>query len=296
VSGCQCHTIFVMLLFVIHMVWTLADVKANLIPRGFVGPLLPYFLDSKNPHQPMNIYRSALENASVGALNAKFIKENAHLVKPLSTSPRSWADSLVRKYQRGNLQDWVKKGISQTGGWGKVGSDLRVGQLFVPVGRRLKNATRKWIPRKMYDAGLRAKALATVARKMRQNFRPWLLTGVRKGKWMYPGVNYIGPGNKLNEGKPVSYHDRLAYVHDHQYDYLQRKGVNPYFTFNEADRQMLRNVDTRNDQGMAEWLGMNAKRVFKSDRTSVPNIPSWESKYGNVTSEVSRPRRKAWRR
>jgi len=125
-----------------------------------------------------------------------------------------------------------------------------------------------------------AKALYTVGRKMYSNAIPWFLTGVTKGKWMYPGSRYIGPGNRLNEGKPLSYHDRLAYQHDHQYSFLQSKNINPYFTFNEADREMLSKVDTTNDEGMAEWLGMSAKRVFRSNRQKVPRFREWENKYG----------------
>lgn len=102
----------------------------------------------------------------------------------------------------------------------------------------------------------------------------------RTGAITYPGSRYIGPGNKLDEGEPLTYHDRLAYVHDHQYDELMKKGINPYFTFNEADKQMLRDADFRTVQGAAVALGIGAKRVFRRDKTKVSQPQSWEVKYG----------------
>lgn len=102
----------------------------------------------------------------------------------------------------------------------------------------------------------------------------------RTGAITYPGSRYIGPGNKLDEGKPLTKHDRLAYVHDHQYSELMEKGVNPYFTFNEADVQMLRDADFRTIQGAAVALGIGAKRLFRRDRTKVSQPLPWEVQYG----------------
>lgn len=36
-------------------------------------------------------------------------------------------------------------------------------------------------------------------------------------KFLYPGHNYLGPGNPLNNGTPVSNADRIAEKHDWQY-------------------------------------------------------------------------------
>lgn len=112
---------------------------------------------------------------------------------------------------------------------------------------------------------------------------PSSAVGAATGKgWLYPGSRYIGPGNPNNNGKPTSYSDELAYVHDHQYSYLQRLGVNPYTTFNQADREMLANVDTTKPGGWAIYLGINAKRIFPNDDTPVPKIPSWDQLYGDA--------------
>lgn len=108
----------------------------------------------------------------------------------------------------------------------------------------------------------------------------------RTGAITFPGSRYIGPGNKLNEGRPTSYADRLAYVHDHQYAELQRKGVNPYTTFNMADRQMLAQNRVNTVEGAAVALGIGAKKIFKADYTPVSSVPSWEQKYG----PASKPR------
>lgn len=276
----------------ILMLWTLDDVKASRIPRGFVGPLLPYFMDSKNPHQPMNIYKKALENASTEHLNEHYAKQVVLPAKKPEPKHWGWADT-VRKHLAENPdypKQWV---LDKARELGIVHTPLAMlrGQRFIPAGRFIANRAKKYVPKRLVDNYKRIRALKTVVSKMKRNAVPWLVTGITKGKWMYPGVNYIGPGNKLNEGKPVSYHDRLAYVHDHQYDYLQKKGINPYFTFNEADREMIRNVDTRNDEGMAEWIGMNAKRIFKSNREPVPVIQPWEVKYGGAAKPRQRPRR-----
>lgn len=106
----------------------------------------------------------------------------------------------------------------------------------------------------------------------------------KTGALTFPGSNYIGPGNQLDMGKPTSKADRLAYVHDHHYSELEKKGVNPYFTFNEADRQMLKNNDATTKHGMAVALGINAKRIFKNDYTPVSKVDPWEKKYGGERS------------
>lgn len=125
-----------------------------------------------------------------------------------------------------------------------------------------------------------AKAGATLVGKTFV-YSPAIVTRALRGRGLvYPTSKYIGPGNKLDEGKPVDAADALAYVHDHQYSELLQKGKSPYFTFNEADREMLRNVDVTTDKGLAEYLGISAKRIFKSDRTPVSKVDPWAVKYG----------------
>lgn len=125
-----------------------------------------------------------------------------------------------------------------------------------------------------------ANAFRTLINKTGKN-APGIMQKAVSGKGLtYPGTRYIGPGNKLNEGKPKSKADRAAYVHDHEYDQLLKKGVNPYTTFNRADRKMIKNADLTTDEGLALWLGMNAKRIFRRDSTELDKVEPWEAKYG----------------
>lgn len=75
-----------------------------------------------------------------------------------------------------------------------------------------------------------------------------------------PGYKYLGPGNKLNKGKPLNYNDWVAYLHDHGYDKLLKQGKNPYLKYNEADRVAEASF-TNSDYG-----GALGKLFFKGKR------------------------------
>ena len=100
----------------------------------------------------------------------------------------------------------------------------------------------------------------------------------RGGGVIYPGSNYIGPGNSLDAGRPTSQADAVAREHDYQYDYLQKQGVDPYFTWNEADRKAVRKVKTTSPSGAAVWAGLNQKRIFRRDDTPVPEVRKYGEK------------------
>lgn len=53
--------------------------------------------------------------------------------------------------------------------------------------------------------------------------------------WSLPGYKYLGPGNKLDKGKPNNRNDDVAYHHDVAYDKYIKKGKNPYLSYNDAD-------------------------------------------------------------
>ena len=269
---------------------------------GFIGPLLPYFKDYNNPFQPSNIANQfRAEAARKGyPFEDEAALANKYLQQFFGTSVNTSAEAI-----RNRVSEFVSNQSRNDDGLGPYQNDalvprslrINAARAYGQLSKRFTQSKVFWQKLKPYVGAVRkhfqrVRALKTVVSKMKRNAVPWLVTGVTKGKWMYPGVNYIGPGNKLNEGKPVSYHDRLAYIHDHQYDYLQKKGVNPYFTFNEADREMLKHVDTTNDEGMAEWLGMNAKRIFKSNRVAVPKIRSWEEMYGKAPTRRGSQKKK----
>ncbi|BES97534.1 Hypothetical protein NTJ_10348 [Nesidiocoris tenuis] len=59
-------------------------------------------------------------------------------------------------------------------------------------------------------------------------------------KFLFPGCNYLGPGNPLENGKPTCYADSLARQHDHEYDRaVCREDVR------EADRKFIKGCASR---------------------------------------------------
>lgn len=116
---------------------------------------------------------------------------------------------------------------------------------------------------------------------------PSIAYGAVRGRGIvYPGTNYIGPGNPLSSGRPKSYHDNLARTHDYQYQYLMDKGVDPYFSWNQADREMVKKADPTTLEGAAVLMGINPKRIFRRDRTKVPVIAPYKA---NGSAVVQNP-------
>ncbi len=76
-----------------------------------------------------------------------------------------------------------------------------------------------------------------------------------------PGYNYLGPFNDLNNGPPTNPTDAAAKRHDEAYDKLQKEGVNPYTTYNDADEAFIQEVE--NDIG-----GLIGKSVFKAKKAA----------------------------
>lgn len=139
------------------------------------------------------------------------------------------------------------------------------------VTARNLNNIRRYLPQSIYY-GVRGSP--SVLRRWRQD-----------GAIVYPGSRYIGPGNKLDEGHPRFHNDHLAYVHDHQYDELEKKGVNPYFTWNEADREMLSKTQFNTPSGAAIGLFIGGKRIFPTDRTKVTKVEPYTIKYGSKSKK-----------
>lgn len=102
-----------------------------------------------------------------------------------------------------------------------------------------------------------------------------IVSGLTGGGWLYPGSHYIGPGNPIGKGEPapVSAMDNLARTHDYQYSQLMEKGVDPYFTYNRADEELVQKADLTTAQGWALYIGMTLKKVLPSDYTSVDPVP-----------------------
>lgn len=88
--------------------------------------------------------------------------------------------------------------------------------------------------------------------------------GAARGKGIvYPGSKYIGPGNPMDLGKPMSSADAAAYLHDKDYDRLLKKGVKPaklYAGFSEADKRLMKRSDITTKHGLVTYGGMAIKK------------------------------------
>lgn len=74
-------------------------------------------------------------------------------------------------------------------------------------------------------------------------------------KFLFPGHNYLGPGNPLDNGEPVDNADKIARVHDNEYN----NAVNSSDVF-ASDRKAIFN--------------------FSKDFVSDPNLPSLAGAFG----------------
>lgn len=90
----------------------------------------------------------------------------------------------------------------------------------------------------------------------------------RKPKgWVLPGFKYLGPFNQLRSGKAKNRVDQAALRHDYAYDSYLKNKVNPYFKFNKADKQFLKDIES--DSSVAGYL---AKGVFKTKQLIAPEL------------------------
>lgn len=176
-------------------------------------------------------------------------KDGLMLIKSLKKRSKKIGVSLAKPYK--SKMKMVRKGASSLASFKKKAGRVRKDRLLLPL-------------------------TGPAAIKKGLNNAPSIMRGAAQGKgFLYPGSKYIGPGNKLDSGKPTSQADAVAREHDYQYDYLLKKGKNPYWTFNEADRHAIRRVKTHTPAGAAVFMGLSAKRLLPSDRTPVPLIPDY---------------------
>lgn len=123
----------------------------------------------------------------------------------------------------------------------------------------------------------------------KRNIPTFIYTGITEGRATWPGHKYLGPGNRMDLGEPTTYADHMAYEHDMRYGELQKKGVNPYFTWNEADREMVRaNRGQHTQEAWATWAGLKMKKeaMLKHDFTPVSRY-RWGEKSPAITPEKS---------
>lgn len=109
------------------------------------------------------------------------------------------------------------------------------------------------------------------------------MPGFRKGgeyafRVVPSGYEFLGPGNDVLYQVPRNYNDAIAKAHDIAYGQLQRKGINPYITFNAADEEFLNNLQPNDVATIA------ARWIFQGKKTL--------ASFGILPSGTSCPRRK----
>lgn len=108
-------------------------------------------------------------------------------------------------------------------------------------------------------------------------------------KFLYPGHNYLGPGNSLQNGTPVDRADNIARVHD--YDYFKAKTKQDIF---RSDLKAIKEfkADYTNKFNLPSWVGEKGliiKHGFEKaiNKTVYPfNLPSGDAREGNSQSAV----------
>ncbi len=127
------------------------------------------------------------------------------------------------------------------------------------------------IKRIVKNVKTKAQTLNTARKLNQQSLNPKALAGVAKGAIkgegvVLPGSKYIGPGNKMNKGKPNSKADAYAFQHDIDYDDYIKAGVKPskvYTRYSDADDRLRKRSQqhaTKDPHAMATYLGMSAKK------------------------------------
>lgn len=83
-----------------------------------------------------------------------------------------------------------------------------------------------------------------------------------------PGSKYIGPGNRMDLGKPKDRGDKTAYKHDQDYDKILKSGgkkKDVYLGYSHADKRALKQAwkDARDGSGssLAVAAGMGVKAL-----------------------------------
>jgi len=131
--------------------------------------------------------------------------------------------------------------------------------------KKKRKMRKKSLKRKaIFAAKVGASALGVVSDFMNPIKLGSVVVKATQGKgFVYPGTKYIGPGNPLHQGKPVSKGDAVAMQHDYDYDRLLKKGVKPYklYTgFSEADKRAMKQADVTTKHGLVIYSGLGVKK------------------------------------
>lgn len=84
---------------------------------------------------------------------------------------------------------------------------------------------------------------------------------------LFPGYNYLGPFNPLENGDPVNKADEAAKKHDQAYNKYINKGLNPYLKFNKGDQDFIDSLQSDSSVG-----GNFARAVFHIKKQIAPAL------------------------
>jgi hypothetical protein len=166
--------------------------------------------------------------------------------------------------------------MSMSGGTGlklKVKTRSNPARNLAPATVNLKNAaSRSKHTNRVKKGGLLKAGLnlaASVANPL--NVVKSVKKAVKGEGLVLPGSKYIGPGNKMNLGKPRNRGDALAYQHDKDYDSMLAKGAKKsdvYLGYSNADARALKGAWREAKRGsggaLAVAAGMGLKKLGHS--------------------------------
>lgn len=93
-------------------------------------------------------------------------------------------------------------------------------------------------------------------------------------QFLWPGHNYLGPGNPLNNGEPVDEADRIAQQHDNEYN-TAKTSSDVYKSDRAAIGSFLKDFYNHpNTSSLAGAVGLTIKHVTEAGITGVlyPNL------------------------
>lgn len=129
-----------------------------------------------------------------------------------------------------------------------------------------RKAMKKLVKGIAHKARIAKSAGVLMARAMNPVRRAKFLATAAKGEgFVLPGSKYIGPGNRMDKGKPVDQADANAYQHDVDYDNYLKKGHKArdvYMGWSDADDRLLKKTKADTPNGLAVNLGMGAKKLL----------------------------------
>lgn len=93
-------------------------------------------------------------------------------------------------------------------------------------------------------------------------------------RFLFPGHNYLGPGNPLNNGPPLSKADSIAQQHDQSYNTAKSK-EDIFSADRSAIKKFALNIPNEPLPSLTGAVGLGAKYLFEkgTNRIFYPNLP-----------------------